>query len=61
VSERETSGVSQDNVEIVRSLFEWFARGEHERPFDFHDPDIVLEKFDPPPPLAAAGVSAPDT
>jgi ketosteroid isomerase-like protein len=50
MSEGDPSVGPQGNVEIVRSLFDWFAEGEHQRPFDFYDPDIVWENFDPPPP-----------
>jgi ketosteroid isomerase-like protein len=32
--------VSRENVEIARSLLEGFARREHERAFEFYDPDI---------------------
>jgi ketosteroid isomerase-like protein len=32
--------VSQENVEIVRALAEAFQRRDHERAFDFYDPDI---------------------
>ena len=32
--------MSQENVEIVRTLLEGFARRDHERAFDFYDPDI---------------------
>ncbi len=32
--------MSQENVEIVRQLLEAFARRDHERAFDFYDPDI---------------------
>jgi ketosteroid isomerase-like protein len=36
--------MSQENVEIVRGLLEAFQRREHERAFDFYDPDIVWEE-----------------
>jgi ketosteroid isomerase-like protein len=32
--------MSQENVEIVRALAEGFQRGDHERAFDFYDPEI---------------------
>ena len=32
--------MSQENVEIVRTLLEGFARRDHERAFDFYDPNI---------------------
>jgi ketosteroid isomerase-like protein len=32
--------VSRENLEIVRALGEAFRRRDHERPFDFYDPDI---------------------
>jgi ketosteroid isomerase-like protein len=32
--------MSQENVEIVRTLLEGFARRDHERAFDFYDHDI---------------------
>jgi ketosteroid isomerase-like protein len=32
--------MSQENVEIVRELLEAFQRRDHERAFDFYDPDI---------------------
>ena len=35
--------MSQENVEIVRDLLEAFRRRDHERAFDFYDPDIVWE------------------
>ena len=35
--------MSQENVEIVRGLLEAFRRRDHERAFDFYDPDIVWE------------------
>ena len=35
--------MSQENVEIVRGLLEAFQRRDHERAFDFYDPDIVWE------------------
>ena len=33
--------MSQENVELVRALLEAFALRDHERAFDFYDPDIV--------------------
>jgi ketosteroid isomerase-like protein len=35
--------MSQANVEIVRGLLEAFQRRDHERAFDFYDPDIVWD------------------
>ena len=35
--------MSQENVEIVRDLLEAFRRRDHERAFDYYDPDIVWE------------------
>jgi ketosteroid isomerase-like protein len=35
--------MSQANVELVRELLEAFRRRDHERAFDFYDPDIVWE------------------
>jgi ketosteroid isomerase-like protein len=35
--------MSQADVEIVRGLLEAFQRREHERAFDFYDPEIVWE------------------
>ena len=32
--------MSRENVELVRSLLEMFDRREHERAFDFYDPEI---------------------
>jgi ketosteroid isomerase-like protein len=32
--------MSQENVELVRDLLEAFQRRDHERAFDFYDPDI---------------------
>ena len=32
--------MSRENVELVRTLLEMFERREHERVFDFYDPDI---------------------
>ena len=32
--------MSQENVELVRELLEAFRRRDHERAFDFYDPDI---------------------
>ena len=32
--------MSQENVEIVLELLEAFQRRDHERAFDFYDPDI---------------------
>jgi ketosteroid isomerase-like protein len=32
--------VSQENVEIVRTLLQGFARRDHERAFDLYDPNI---------------------
>ena len=32
--------MSQENVEIVRDLLAAFARRDHERAFDFYDPEI---------------------
>ena len=32
--------MSQKNVELVRDLLEAFQRRDHERAFDFYDPDI---------------------
>jgi ketosteroid isomerase-like protein len=32
--------MSQENVEIVRSLLEGFAHRQHEQAFEFYDPDI---------------------
>ena len=32
--------MSQENVEIVRALAESFQRRDHERAFDFYDPEI---------------------
>jgi len=39
--------MSQANVEIVRGLLEGFQRRDHERAFDFYDPDIVWEDYSP--------------
>jgi ketosteroid isomerase-like protein len=36
--------MSQENVEIVRGLLEAFRRRDHERAFDFYDPNIVWEQ-----------------
>ena len=35
--------MSQENVELVRDLLDAFRRRDHERAFDFYDPDIVWE------------------
>jgi ketosteroid isomerase-like protein len=35
--------MSQENVEIVKGLAEAFQRRDHERPFDFYDPEIEWE------------------
>jgi ketosteroid isomerase-like protein len=35
--------MSQENVEIVRGLLEAFQRRDHERAFDFYDPDIIWD------------------
>jgi ketosteroid isomerase-like protein len=32
--------MSEENVELVRSLLEAFRQRDHERAFDFYDPDI---------------------
>ena len=32
--------MSQENVEIVRNLLEWFQHRDHERAFEFYDPEI---------------------
>jgi ketosteroid isomerase-like protein len=32
--------MSEENVEIVRDLLDTFARRDHERAFDFYDPNI---------------------
>lgn len=32
--------MSQENIQIVRTLAEGFQRGDHERAFDFYDPAI---------------------
>ena len=32
--------MSRENVELVRDLLEAFARRDHERAFDFYDPEI---------------------
>jgi ketosteroid isomerase-like protein len=32
--------MSRENVDLVRQLLESFARRDHERAFDFYDPDI---------------------
>ena len=40
--------MSQENVELVRELLEAFARRDHERAFDFYDPDIVWEDLASP-------------
>ena len=32
--------MSQENVEIVRTLLEGFAHRQHERAFDLYDPEI---------------------
>ena len=40
--------MSQENVETVRGLLEGFQRREHERAFDFYDPDIVWEEHGGP-------------
>jgi len=32
--------MSQENVEIVRTLFDLFARRDHEAAFDYYDADI---------------------
>jgi ketosteroid isomerase-like protein len=32
--------MSQENVEIVRTLLDGFAHRQHERAFEFYDPDI---------------------
>jgi ketosteroid isomerase-like protein len=32
--------MSEENVEVVRRLLEAFANRDHERAFDFYDPDI---------------------
>jgi ketosteroid isomerase-like protein len=32
--------MSQENVEVVRDLLEAFASRDHQRAFDFYDPDI---------------------
>ncbi len=32
--------MSQENVELVRTLLEGFAHRQHERAFEFYDPDI---------------------
>jgi ketosteroid isomerase-like protein len=39
--------MSRANVEIVRGLLEGFQRRDHERAFDFYDPDIVWEDYSP--------------
>jgi ketosteroid isomerase-like protein len=35
-----------ENVELVRALLDAFQRRDHERAFDFYDPDIVWEHHD---------------
>jgi ketosteroid isomerase-like protein len=35
--------MSQENVEIVRTLFDTFARRDHEAAFDYYDADIEWE------------------
>ena len=32
--------MSQENVELVRTLLDMFARRDHEAVFEFYDPDI---------------------
>jgi ketosteroid isomerase-like protein len=32
--------MSQENVEVVRMLAEWFQQRQHERAFEFYDPEI---------------------
>jgi ketosteroid isomerase-like protein len=32
--------MSQENVEIVRTLLDWFAHRQHERAFELYDPEI---------------------
>ena len=32
--------MSGENVEVVRTLAEWFQRRQHERAFEFYDPEI---------------------
>jgi hypothetical protein len=32
--------MSEENVEIVRRLAEWFQRRQHEQAFEFYDPEI---------------------
>jgi ketosteroid isomerase-like protein len=32
--------MSQENVEVVRTLFDMFARRDHEAAFDYYDPEI---------------------
>ena len=32
--------MSEENVKIVRDLIEAFRRRDHERAFDFYDPEI---------------------
>ena len=40
-AERDTAwAMSQENVEIVRALAESFQRRDHERAFEFYDPEI---------------------
>jgi len=41
--------VSRENVEIVRTLYDSFDRGDHEFPFRTYDAEIVWENFAPPP------------
>ena len=45
--------MSQENVELVRDLLEAFQRRDHERAFDFYDPDIEWD-------ATTARESAPD-
>jgi ketosteroid isomerase-like protein len=39
--------LSEANVEIVRGLLEAFQRRDHERAFDFYEPDIVWQDYSP--------------
>jgi ketosteroid isomerase-like protein len=41
--------MSQENVELVRRGFDWFARGDLDRFFKFVDPDVeIVEPFELP-------------
>jgi ketosteroid isomerase-like protein len=45
--------MSAENVEIVRDLLDAFRRRDHERAFDFYDPDIEWDASLQPAPDAA--------